>query len=104
MSHDMLLRNKAWRIVVNASKRSPTFFFAFTATCTAGCYYLATAVQGGTNPSDKKALFIAEEKLNRDAGLHAQVLAKANKERLGVLLEEARSNKGDNKRYKAALK
>merc|ERR1711904_388783 len=29
--------------------------------------------------------------------------AKANKERLRVLLEEARDNKGDNSRYKAAL-
>ena len=82
MSHDMLLRNKGWRVIVNLSKRSPTFFFAFTATCTAGAYYLAQAAQTGTNPTDKKSLFIAEEKLKRNAGLHAQVLAKANKERL----------------------
>merc|ERR1712032_1634416 len=38
-----------------------------------------------------------------NAGLHAQVLAKANKERLRVLLEEARDNKGDQTRYQAAL-
>merc|ERR1711977_634705 len=55
MSHDMLLRNKGWRVIVNLSKRSPTFFFAFTATCTAGAYYLAQAAQTGTNPTDKKA-------------------------------------------------
>merc|ERR1711904_418561 len=103
MSHDMLLRNKGWRVIVSLSKRSPTFFFAFTATCTAGAYCLAQAAQTGTNPTDKKSLFIAEEKLKRNAGLHAQVLAKANKERLRVLLEEARDNKGDNSRYKAAL-
>jgi len=104
MSHDMLLRNKAWRIIVNASKRSPTFFVAFTGAVAAGSYYVASLTQGGTNPSDKKALFISDEKLKRNAGLHAQVLAKANKERLRVLLEEARDNKGDNTRYKAALK
>ena len=82
MSHDMLLRNKAWRIIVNASKRSPTFFIAFTGAVAAGSYYVASLTQGGTNPSDKKALFISDEKLKRNAGLHAQVLAKANKERL----------------------
>ncbi|WZN63162.1 hypothetical protein HKI87_07g47070 [Chloropicon roscoffensis] len=103
MSHDMLLRNKAWRIIVNASKRSPTFFVAFTGAVAAGSYYVASLTQGGTNPSDKKALFISDEKLKRNAGLHAEVLAKANKERLRVLLEEARDNKGDNTRYKAAL-
>ena len=80
MSHDMLLRNKAWRIIVNASKRSPTFFVAFTGAVAAGSYYVASLTQGGTNPSDKKALFISDEKLKRNAGLHAQVLAKANKE------------------------
>ena len=103
MSHDMLLRNKGWRIIVNLSKRSPTFFLAFGATCTAGAYYLAQATQFGTNPNDKNALFIQEDKLKRNAGLHAQVLAKANKERLRVLLEEARDNKGDQTRYQAAL-
>ena len=69
MSHDMLLRNKAWRIIVNASKRSPTFFVAFTGAVAAGSYYVASLTQGGTNPSDKKALFISDEKLKRNAGL-----------------------------------
>lgn len=93
MSHDMLLRNKGWRIIVNLSKRSPTFFLAFGATCTAGAYYLAQATQFGTNPNDKNALFIQEDKLKRNAGLHAQVLAKANKERLRCVRWEFAPNR-----------
>ena len=104
MSHDMLLRAKTWRIIVNLSKRSPLFFAVFGGACTAGTYYLATATQKGTNPTDKDALFIEEDQLKRNAGLHAKVIARANKERLRVLLEEARDKKGDNERYKAALK
>jgi hypothetical protein len=99
----MLLRTKTWRIIVNLGKRSPAFMLAFGATCTAGAYFLASATQGGTNPSDKKALLIEEQKLRRNAGVDAQVLARANKERLRVLLEETRNKKFDNDRYRAAL-
>ncbi len=104
MSHDMLLRTKTWRIIVNLSKRSPLFFATFGVACTGAAYGLASLTQGGTNPTDKESLFIEENKLRRNAGVDAKVLVRANKERLRVLLEEARDKKMSNARYKAALK
>eukprot|EP00216_Chloropicon_sp_CCMP2111_P000391 CAMPEP_0198247106 /NCGR_PEP_ID=MMETSP1446-20131203/46313_1 /TAXON_ID=1461542 ORGANISM="Unidentified sp, Strain CCMP2111" /NCGR_SAMPLE_ID=MMETSP1446 /ASSEMBLY_ACC=CAM_ASM_001112 /LENGTH=125 /DNA_ID=CAMNT_0043931431 /DNA_START=252 /DNA_END=629 /DNA_ORIENTATION=+ len=104
MSHDTLMRNRAWRSIVGWSRQSPKTFLGFAAACTVVAYGIAEATQRGTNPEETKALLgKTGEQLAKRGGLDAQMLARANKERLGILLEEARTKKNDNERYRRAL-
>jgi len=53
-----------------------------------------------TNPEESAA---REKVLRQRAGLDNTLMARANKERLGVLLAEARDKTGGEERYRAAL-
>ena len=103
MSHDMLMRSTWWRAIVGASRQSPGTFAMFGAAVTALTVTLASAAQYGTNPSEKEALFTNESELLRRGGLDAKVLARANRERLRVLLEETHAKTGGDARYRVAL-
>jgi hypothetical protein len=93
-------KSSTWRRIVGFTQRSPLYMVGF-----AGLAFAVPAVLGGqvmqatNSPQGDSAL---EAKLRAGASIDGQMLARAQKARLQVLLDETRAGKGG-ARYKAAL-
>mmetsp|Transcript_8363 Transcript_8363/g.23581 ORF Transcript_8363/g.23581 Transcript_8363/m.23581 type:complete len:124 (+) Transcript_8363:81-452(+) len=100
MASELLLKSRAWRTVVALGKASPTFFAGFSACVLVGSYALGGLAMAGSNPEGDSR---KEDRLRRRGGLDHQVMAKVNKERLQVLLDEVKERRGGSERYAKAL-
>lgn len=95
-------KSPAWRRLVAATRSSGRAMAAFCALALALPLAAGALVQGATNPADDERLAAL---VRRRGGLDSEVLARANRERLGALLAEVRDHKaaGGEARYRAAL-
>jgi hypothetical protein len=105
-------KSRTWRRIVLITKQSPLAMAGFTAVMFAGSWYAGKFVMQGTNgemqgPKDQQAAGVPqndlEAKLRRRMTIDHQVMARANKERLAVLLGEIQRKEGGEDRYKASL-
>ncbi|KAK9828059.1 hypothetical protein WJX81_006544 [Elliptochloris bilobata] len=94
-------RSSTWRKIVAVTKRSPAAMAAFTVACFGVPYVVGKGVMWAANPREDSEL---ERMLRERATLDHKMLAKANRERLAVLLEESRGGTGGNERYAASLR
>lgn len=96
--------SKTWRRIVDATGRSKGVMLAFAAACVGVPYFLGDQVMQSTNQAAARGETELEQKLRSRSGMHAQVLAKAQRERLQVMLDEIKGRSGDSEaRYRAAL-
>lgn len=82
------------------TRESRSAMLGFTALFIALPCVLGVVVMNATNPEEDAK---RQQYLRQRAGLDGKLLAKANKERLGVLLSEVESGKDNSQRYKMAL-
>lgn len=92
-------KSKTWRSLVDFTRRGPFYLAGFSVICLLGPTLVGNKVMRTTNPNDDKDL---EKKLQSRRGIDSQMLAKAQRDRLQVLLDEIKGG-GDGERYKAAL-
>lgn len=94
------------------TKQSPAAMAAFTVAACGGSYFLGSFIMQGTNsemrgsPGEPAAGTVQtplEEKLRKRMTTNHKMMARANKERLGVLLGEIERKEGGDERYAAAL-
>lgn len=89
-----------WRLIVAFTRKGPLYFAAFAAVAIGVPVYLGDKVMEGTNgPAAEEKL---KKALKQHSSIDAQMLAKAQRERLQVLLDEVKDGYG-HERYKAAL-
>lgn len=93
-------KSPLWRSIVARTRESPVFYAGFGVACFAVPYALGKVVMWGTNPDVDP---VREELLRRRQTVHNQVMAKANRERLAVLLGEIQERQPGDQRYAAAL-
>ncbi|CAK0787335.1 hypothetical protein CVIRNUC_010553 [Coccomyxa viridis] len=97
-------KSATWRWLVAVTKRSPAAMTAFTIGMCVVPYYAGQAVMSGTSMVTEQGTSL-EQQLRARQTLEHKVLAKANRERLRVLLGEAeKGGLRDNERYAAALR
>lgn len=96
--------SKTWRHIVNATGQSKGYMLAFAAACVGVPYILGDQVMKNTNEKSARGESELKQKLRSRGGIHAQMLAKAQKERLQVMLDEIKGRSADGEaRYRAAL-
>lgn len=96
--------SKTWRRIVDAANRSKGTMLVFAAACVGVPYFLGDQVMQSTNQAAARGETELEQKLRSRSGMHAQVLAKAQRERLQVMLDEIKGRSSDSEeRYRAAL-
>lgn len=88
-----------WRRIIAVTRDSPVAMAAFTAACFGGAYGLGKLAMAGT---DSREAALEAELRSRMTTDH-KVLARAQKERLGVLLGEIERREGGDDRYAASL-
>ncbi|KAK9816747.1 hypothetical protein WJX72_004525 [[Myrmecia] bisecta] len=93
-------KSATWRKIVAVTRQSPLAMSIFGVSCFAVPYGMAKLAMWGTNPENDAA---KERLLRERSSLSHQVLAKANRERLAVLLGELQRKEGGDERYAAAL-
>ena len=93
-------RSSTWRKIVAATNRSPLYMAGFVVAAVAVPAYLGDQVMETTN--GPRAESDLEKKLRSRASVDSQMLARAQKERLQVLLTEVKEGRGA-ERYQAAL-
>lgn len=76
--------SKMWRRIVDATSRSAGYMAAFAAACVAVPYFLGDQVMQSTNKAAAAQEGELEQKLRSRSGIQAQMLAKAQRERLQV--------------------
>lgn len=86
--------------MVATTRESRGAMLGFTALFLGVPLVLGAVVMGATNPEDDAR---REQYLRQRAGLDGKLLAKANKERLGVLLAEVQGKADNEQRYRQAL-
>ncbi|DBA94988.1 TPA: hypothetical protein ACH3X1_002511 [Trebouxia sp. C0004] len=98
-------KSPTWRRIVAKTKESPSFYAGFAAACFVVPYGLGKAVMWATNPevARKRDMALQAELKGRQT-YHHESLAKANRQRLAVLLGEVQSGKHSEDRYEAALR
>ena len=89
-----------WRKVVAFTRRGPIYFMGFAAVAIGIPVFLGDTVMESTNGPEADTKLEKELRTNRS--IDAQMLAKAQRERLQVMLDEVKSGAGAD-RYKAAL-
>lgn len=82
------------------TRRGPLYFAGFTAVALGIPLFLGDKVMEGTNGPQVDSKL--EKELRSNRSIDAQMLAKAQRERLQVMLDEVKAGKGAD-RYKAAL-
>uniref|UniRef100_A0A061S5U0 Uncharacterized protein n=1 Tax=Tetraselmis sp. GSL018 TaxID=582737 RepID=A0A061S5U0_9CHLO len=92
---------RVWYSIVYHTKHSRAFMATFSVACLGVPYGLYRLSTWATNP-EVDALKVAELKRQYNASLSQEMLAKANRDRLGQLLHEVQT-RGDDARYAAAL-
>jgi len=93
-------KSPAWRRMVVRTRESRLAMLGFTACCFGIPCVLGLLTMGFTNPTDSTA---REKLLRQRSGLDGQVLARVNKERLGVLLAEVHDKRPGEERWREAL-
>ncbi|KAK9909489.1 hypothetical protein WJX75_003089 [Coccomyxa subellipsoidea] len=94
-------KSATWRKLVAVTKHSPAAMATFTVAMFVVPYALGKVVMSGTNPEKESGL---ERQLRSRATLEHKMLAKANRERLAVLLSETEKGDAGSTRYAAALR
>eukprot|EP00884_Botryococcus_braunii_P004288 jgi/Botrbrau1/13860/Bobra.0056s0093.1 len=95
-------KSSTWRKLVAFTRASPWYMGGFAVACFGIPYAVGQVVMGSTNPPQQTEL---ESRLRARQTVDHQVLARANKERLAVLLGEAqRKDAASEERYAAALR
>jgi len=92
--------SSTWRRIVDFTQRSPLHMVGFAVACFALPAYVGDRVMERTNGAHAESKL--ELELRTRSSVDSQMLARAQKERLQVLLEEVRDGKGAT-RYQAAL-
>ncbi|KAI7845131.1 hypothetical protein COHA_001336 [Chlorella ohadii] len=96
--------SKTWRRIVDATSRSAPTMLAFAAACVAVPWFLGDQVMRTTSKEAAKGESELEKKLRSRQGIQAQMLAKAQRERLQVMLDEIKDRSAQSEaRYRAAL-
>lgn len=94
-------RSATWRRIVSFTAQSPWYMAGFTAAAVAIPYFMGDQIMSTTNgPSADGKL---EQQLRGMGGVDAKILARAQRERLQVLLDEVKERRGGETRYQAAL-
>ena len=96
----LLRRSSTWRRIVAVTNSSPLYMAAFAVVALGVPAYFGDKVMGSTNSASGDAAL--ESKLRANASIDGRMLAKAQKERLQVMLDEIKAGQGG-ERYKAAL-
>mmetsp|Transcript_25993 Transcript_25993/g.82916 ORF Transcript_25993/g.82916 Transcript_25993/m.82916 type:complete len:122 (-) Transcript_25993:141-506(-) len=93
-------KSSSWRRIVHVTRESAGMMGAFTAVCFVGAAAVGFMTMGVTD-GRQQAL---EEKLKaRGGGLTSQTMARVNKERLQVLLDDVKGGGKDSARYATSL-
>jgi hypothetical protein len=96
----LLRRSSTWRRIVAVTNSSPLYMAGFAVVALGVPAYFGDKVMSSTNSASGGAAL--ESQLRATASIDGRMLAKAQKERLQVMLDEIKAGQGG-ERYKAAL-